>query len=142
LRGAPSHVKPILVQRVFTLAQANVLIPRLTSTLRRTSQLALQLSQLTRRNESGTEVQVQLLQELLAQETQAMEKLGVIARDLSAGLVDFPSVLDGEREVLLCWRVGEREVGHFHDPHASCESRRAAAGHHFFDRRQLGPPRD
>ncbi len=33
-------------------------------------------------------------------------ELGVIVRDIRAGLVDFPT-LRGGREVYLCWRVGE-----------------------------------
>src|SRR5262245_29683297 len=76
LRGEAVHVKPSGVQRIFTLAQANVLVPRLVATLRRTSQLALQLSALTRKNDPQNELQVRLLQELLAQETQGIERLG------------------------------------------------------------------
>jgi hypothetical protein len=39
--------------------------------------------------------------------------LGVQVKDVEAGLLDFPSVRDGE-EVLLCWRVGEPVVGWWH----------------------------
>jgi hypothetical protein len=39
--------------------------------------------------------------------------LGVIVKDLDCGLVDFPSVRDGE-PVLLCWRLGEDEVAWWH----------------------------
>jgi hypothetical protein len=44
-------------------------------------------------------------------ELQAME---VVLRDLDRGLVDFPSMRDGE-EVFLCWEEGEAEIGFWHD---------------------------
>lgn len=40
-------------------------------------------------------------------------ELGVLVKDLDTGLVDFPSERDGEA-VLLCWRLGEDEVGWYH----------------------------
>ena len=42
-----------------------------------------------------------------------IQALGAIVKDLELGLVDFPSLRDGE-EVLLCWRVGEDEIGFWH----------------------------
>ena len=38
---------------------------------------------------------------------------GAIVKDLDEGLVDFPARREGE-EVLLCWRLGEDEVGFWH----------------------------
>lgn len=43
-----------------------------------------------------------------------IERIGAQIKDVRSGLVDFPARLDG-REVLLCWRVGESRVGHWHD---------------------------
>jgi len=40
-------------------------------------------------------------------------ELGVQVKDLDSGLVDFPSLRDGE-PVLLCWRLGEDEVAFWH----------------------------
>ena len=37
----------------------------------------------------------------------------VILRDIATGLVDFPSVVDGQK-AYLCWRLGEPEVGFWH----------------------------
>jgi len=34
-------------------------------------------------------------------------------RDINTGLVDFPSVIEGE-EAYLCWRLGEAEVAYWH----------------------------
>ncbi|HKP19504.1 MAG TPA: DUF2203 domain-containing protein [Gaiellaceae bacterium] len=39
--------------------------------------------------------------------------LGVQVKDLDTGLVDFPSMRDGE-DVLLCWRLGEDEIAYWH----------------------------
>lgn len=42
-----------------------------------------------------------------------LRELGVEIKGLD-GLVDFPCMMDG-REVYLCWRLGETEVGHWHE---------------------------
>jgi hypothetical protein len=42
-----------------------------------------------------------------------IESLGAEVKDLELGLVDFPAERDGET-VLLCWRVGEEEIGYWH----------------------------
>lgn len=39
--------------------------------------------------------------------------LGAQVKDLDEGLVDFPA-RRGDEEVLLCWRLGEPEVGFWH----------------------------
>jgi hypothetical protein len=44
---------------------------------------------------------------------ETLEQLEVVVRDLERGLVDFPSLLDGD-EVYLCWLLGEASVGHWH----------------------------
>ena len=54
-------------------------------------------------------------------ELQAVE---VVLRDVERGLVDFPSLRDGE-EVYLCWLEGEPEVSHWHPPDAGFAGRQA-----------------
>jgi len=43
-----------------------------------------------------------------------IERFGVVVRDASTGLVDFPAEREGA-PIYLCWRVEEDEVGHWHD---------------------------
>jgi len=43
----------------------------------------------------------------------AIHGRGAIVKDLDEGLVDFPALRKGE-EILLCWRLGEDEVAHWH----------------------------
>lgn len=45
---------------------------------------------------------------------EALEQSGIVLRDIDRGLIDFPALREG-REVYLCWELGEREVGHWHD---------------------------
>jgi hypothetical protein len=49
----------------------------------------------------------------LAQTLEQIQSLGVVVKDLDSGLIDFPSVRDGE-DVLLCWQLGEDEVAFWH----------------------------
>lgn len=40
---------------------------------------------------------------------------GCLIKDLDSGLVDFPCLLE-QREVYLCWKLGEPHIGFWHDP--------------------------
>ena len=42
-----------------------------------------------------------------------IDAIGVQVKDLDAGLLDFPFRLD-EDVVLLCWRMGETSIAHWH----------------------------
>jgi len=42
-----------------------------------------------------------------------IQAYGVLVKDLDRGLLDFPARRGGE-EVLLCWCVGEEEIGYWH----------------------------
>jgi hypothetical protein len=42
-----------------------------------------------------------------------IHEAGALVKDLDEGLVDFPAQREGE-EVLLCWRLGEDEIGYWH----------------------------
>ncbi|MEA2459807.1 MAG: hypothetical protein QOC95_2779 [Thermoleophilaceae bacterium] len=53
-------------------------------------------------------------------ELQAMD---VVLRDLERGLVDFPSLRE-DREVYLCWELGEDEIEFWHDVDAGYGGRK------------------
>ncbi|MFQ5847778.1 MAG: DUF2203 domain-containing protein [Candidatus Methylomirabilales bacterium] len=42
-----------------------------------------------------------------------IEALGCLLKDLHLGLIDFPSLREGQ-EVFLCWKPDEAEVAHWH----------------------------
>jgi hypothetical protein len=52
-----------------------------------------------------------------------LEAVDIVLRDVDRGLVDFPSLRDGE-EVYLCWLVDESEIGFWHEPEAGFAGRR------------------
>jgi hypothetical protein len=43
-----------------------------------------------------------------------LKDLGVVVKDISIGLVDFPALRAG-REILLCWQYDEPEVAYWHE---------------------------
>ena len=61
------------------------------------------------------EVQAQLDEEVagIARCVARIHEVGALVKDLDEGLVDFPATRGG-RDVLLCWRLGEDEVGFWH----------------------------
>lgn len=150
--------------RTFTLEEANELVPNVASSLARTTLLlgrvravALRLAELGVLGEPHGQlpepakvagrpalerelVRARMLLATAEEEAQRLERAGVVIRDLERGWVGFRSVLDGEREVLLSWHLGEREIRHFHDLHGSLLDREPIDGHRFFRRRQLRPP--
>jgi hypothetical protein len=56
-----------------------------------------------------------------------IEEIGVQVKDLSQGLLDFPCVMDG-RTVLLCWKLGEKEIGYWHSEEDGFEGRKPLDG--------------
>ena len=51
--------------------------------------------------------------EQLAQTIDEIQQTGCLVKDLDSGLVDFPSLREGE-EVYLCWKLGEAHIGYWH----------------------------
>lgn len=51
-----------------------------------------------------------------------LASLGILLKDPAMGLIDFPSTM-GVRPILLCWRLGEPEVGFWHDVNSGYASR-------------------
>lgn len=42
-----------------------------------------------------------------------IDSIGVQVKDIDSGLLDFPCQLDGD-VILLCWKIGEPEIAHWH----------------------------
>lgn len=62
----------------------------------------------------------------LARVSELLERLQgweVELKDISTGLVDFPTMIEG-REAYLCWRLGEPEVSYWHFPEDGFQGRR------------------
>ena len=51
-----------------------------------------------------------------------IDAIGVQVKDLEAGLLDFPCRLD-DQVVLLCWRMGETTIEHWHTVDAGFQGR-------------------
>jgi hypothetical protein len=62
-------------------------------------------------------------QRILRAEVIYLAERGILLRDPEIGLVDFPGEVD-DRQVFLCWRLGEDEVAWYHEQHAGFSSRK------------------
>ena len=62
--------------------------------------------------------QLKRVQESIAE----IDAIGVQVKDLEAGLLDFPCRVDDEI-VLLCWRMGESAIEHWHTMEAGFQGR-------------------
>lgn len=62
-----------------------------------------------RRRKAAHDSHVQKAKDSLAE----IDAIGVQVKDLDTGLLDFPCLIDGET-VLLCWKMGEEEIGFWH----------------------------
>jgi len=51
-----------------------------------------------------------------------IDAIGVQVKDLESGLLDFPCRVD-DQVVLLCWRMGERAIEHWHTVDAGFQGR-------------------
>jgi len=118
--------------KTFTIDEAQALLPVLESLLKRAieSKRAAQdvedkLSELGRRiylsggmrvdvAEAGrqrTEMDAHL--QRVKESVSEIDSIGVQVKDLDAGLLDFPCRLE-DKVVLLCWRIGETAIEHWH----------------------------
>ena len=50
----------------------------------------------------------------VARAVRAITEFGAQVKDLDSGLVDFPGARAGGEPILLCWRLGEDEIGFWH----------------------------
>ena len=121
------------MKKTFTLAEVQTLLPVLEALTARAQQAGLkagvlgaELEELRQRIfvSGGMHVDVTDVAQQRSQQTAALDEakatveeiegIGVRLHDLGEGLLDLPFRADG-RNVLLCWRVGEPAVGHWHE---------------------------
>jgi hypothetical protein len=53
-----------------------------------------------------------------------LQEAGIVVRDIERGLIDFPALID-DREVYLCWELGEDEVAWWHELDAGYRGRQS-----------------
>lgn len=114
--------------RLFTLEEANGLIPRLDLIMERMQKRGLELhhaietmARETDEPMANIEVghllqrrpELQVLVEELERCIAEIEEVGGQFKGLELGLVDFPSYVEGQL-CLLCWQYGEKEITHWH----------------------------
>ncbi len=145
-----------MATRYFSLDEARALIPQIRSQLG----IALQLHTSLRRlvediNDSGYDVdwatlngEVDLDDEADAKDRRNLEKArglyamlresvedieasGAEVKGVVDGLVDFHTFKDGEKEVLLCWKMGEDTICHYHGVREGFAGRRPLGKHEF-----------
>ena len=55
-----------------------------------------------------------------------IDELGITLREIETGLIDFPALASG-RQIWLCWRLGDDDVGWWHELDQGFSGRRALA---------------
>ena len=60
---------------------------------------------------------------------QKIHEMGVLIKDVEMGLCDFPHLHEG-RVVYLCWKLGESEVGWWHEVDTGYASRQPLRSDH------------
>lgn len=118
--------------KTFTLEEAQSLLPVLEALLRRAMEgkqsaetVESGMSELARkiylaggmrvdlaslaRQRAEMEAHLQRVRESIAE----IDSIGVQVKDLEMGLLDFPCRMD-DQVVLLCWRMGETAIEHWH----------------------------
>ena len=63
------------------------------------------------RRKAEREKTIQKVKDALAE----INATGVQVKDVDIGLLDFPCQVEG-RTVLLCWKLGEKGITHWHSP--------------------------
>jgi hypothetical protein len=118
--------------RTFTLDEAQSLLPVLESLLRAAiggkkimEEVDAEMQSLSHRIflNGGTHVDVVAVARRKAERVKAeqrakdalaeIDSIGVQVKDLDIGLLDFPCEVEGS-VVLLCWRMGEHSITHWH----------------------------
>jgi hypothetical protein len=128
------RMKSDMASRTFTLQDAQILLPTLESLLRTAinckkliEEVDAEVQDLAHRIflNGGTLVNVVAVARRRAERERAVQSAkdavaeihatGVQVKDIDIGLLDFPCRVEGEI-VLLCWKLGEQKITHWHSP--------------------------
>jgi hypothetical protein len=109
-------------ERRFTVAEANAelddlreRLPRLREARRKLIQASQKITEAVAADGGGVANRDWFdAQTTLRTDLTDLAERGIMLRDPETGLIDFPSEREGAR-VYLCWRLGEDQVGFFHD---------------------------
>lgn len=127
---ARPRFKPQPTGRIFTIEQANRSLPLVNRVV---DDIVRQQKEVCRLEEQLQESQADCWEDCQERYTLALERLrdlideltdvGCQLRDWRRGIVDFPAI-HNDRRVEFCWRLGEREIRHWHEPDAGYRCRR------------------
>ncbi len=121
-------------ERLFTVASANatlVLVRKVVGDIvevygrlmrLRDEQQELALSADNHAQLDGVRAEMQVHVDRLRRLHQEITDIGCEMKDLVGGLVDFPAEYQGRR-IWLCWKLGEAEVGYWHEAQAGFAGR-------------------
>jgi hypothetical protein len=123
----------MLEMRTFSLHEAQAMLPVLEALLRASMEAKQKIEEiegeLLRVQErifldGGTLLNVKLWARRSAERNKALQKvkdaiaeisaIGVQVKDLDMGLLDFPCKVESGEIVLLCWKLGETAITHWH----------------------------
>jgi hypothetical protein len=126
---------PTLDMKIFTVEEANALLPRVRKIVARIQLAHKSLARYREDVQKAAEaaesggggiaygVQYASILATLTEQLTELEGLGVQMKDFERGLIDFPSLREG-RMVLLCWQMGEGdELEWWHDVDAGFAGR-------------------
>ncbi|MBV8053694.1 MAG: DUF2203 domain-containing protein [Deltaproteobacteria bacterium] len=128
--------------KIFSLAEANELIPRLEIAIRqlqsKTGELRRSIAEVVKLDPAARQLPLPQiierypqLRESANQVAQAAEKIetyGCLLKDIDQGLVDFPWEIEEDRIVFLCWQFGEPAVIAWHPVEAGFAQRQPLPG--------------
>ena len=124
--------------RVWTLEQANAMIPRLSTMVQEQLVRASDIERLWEKLQdarkgtlgpASNELEAELRRRVDTYEQgwRDVEALGVVVKDPRIGLCDFYGRVEGKL-VWLCWRFGEPAIEHYHSLDEGFAGRKAIAG--------------
>lgn len=120
-----------MAQKTYSVEEANELLPYLSPTLTelrdkfiRASDMRAEVAREAGTNGGATKrAGLQKTQARIAELLARLTEWEIELRDIEAGLVDFPAVVDGG-PAWLCWKLGEDRVAHWHPTTSGYSDRR------------------